>query len=161
MKRRRRLLFAVLVLAAVIGALAVAVKGYLRSRHVADQVAARLEEVYGAPVEIGELDVGLRESTLRGLKLYEPDADPPGDPWLTVDRVTTDVSIWDLFRRQATPRFVTLTGVKAVVRADWLDRLRNRPKGAARPRPLPTLRIEGGQLTVRQQGRADFTVARV
>src|SRR3954452_10041982 len=88
----KRVLLILLVVAVVLAGVGYFVaRHYLHSERVTEQVTARLEQIYGGPVEVAQVDVGvLGNSTLNGFKLFEPGESKDG-PWLHVESLTTDV----------------------------------------------------------------------
>jgi uncharacterized protein involved in outer membrane biogenesis len=158
----RRLLRVLLIVAAVVGVLLVglliAARVYLRSESARRQVAAHLEALYGGPVEVDEADVGvLGDSTLRGLRLYEP-GKADQTPWASVGSVKTDVSALDLVRGVA-PKQITLGDPAITLRLDKNGRLlTDLPQTGKTEGSLPEVRVEGGQVTVRQEGRPEMVV---
>src|SRR4051812_1588094 len=104
--KRNAALALVIVLLAIVGA-GFFVRSYLRSHRMAQQVATRLKSVYGAPVRVGEVDVGLGSTTISNFELFEEDSDAKDQPWLKVASLTADVSLWDLISGNAVPTRVT------------------------------------------------------
>ena len=70
----RRMLFVLFFLALVVGGAFLALHFYLHSAGAARQVAERIEAIYGAPVQVGGIEVGLNSSSLEDLKLYDQPA---------------------------------------------------------------------------------------
>src|SRR5215831_4576596 len=115
MNWKRRLVTGLVALAVLVVSGLVAAKIYLRSRAVADRVARRLEEKLGAPVRVGEADIGLfGSSTLRNVEVAEGDGNDAA--WLTVEEISFDVSAFDLLLGKGSPDRVTLKGAKADLR---------------------------------------------
>jgi hypothetical protein len=159
MRRLLRALFVVLVLLALLGAgLTIAARVYLRSDRVRRQVAARLEELYGGRVEVEETDIGLLgDSSLHGLRLHESNRSDE-EPWVRVGTVKTDVSALDLLRG-VMPRQITLTDPAVTLRLDRAGHLLTQlPETPAAEGPVPEIRIEGGRVTLRQEGRPEMVV---
>ncbi len=90
MSRPRRRLLILAVLIAGVCILGGAVRVYLTSRHVTSLVATRLQEAYGARVEVAEVDIGLRTAGLRNLKVFEADEEAADQPWLEIGDVAAD-----------------------------------------------------------------------
>src|ERR1022692_1172707 len=104
--------FLVLMLVAVIAG-GLLVRAYLRSNRVTEQVTTQLEAVYGGPVRVGDVEIGLTGTTIRDFALYEDGLLTIGDhdePWLKIASLNTDVSIWDFVNGNARPTRVTVTG---------------------------------------------------
>ncbi|HJT76080.1 MAG TPA: hypothetical protein VJ739_02670, partial [Gemmataceae bacterium] len=159
--RRTRLGLLVVVALVLLAAAAFAVlRSYLSSPAVTTRVARGLEAQYGAPVKVDRAEIGLHDSTIQGLKLYEAGASPSEPPWATVDQARADVSAWGLARGQEHPSRLTLTGASLRLRFDAAGRLLTRfpsPKGKAPI--LPEVEIRDSRLTIRQEGRPDLSVS--
>src|SRR5438132_12695141 len=102
MKLVRRLLLGVAAIVLLLIAAFFALQHYLNTKGGAERITAKIQEAYGAPLEVGGVDVGLGGSSLTGLKLYEAPAPAPvsleamaakGEPWAVVDRAAADVSL--------------------------------------------------------------------
>src|SRR5271163_4102409 len=89
-RRWRRWLILLVVLTAVAGG----VRYYLSSHFVAARVAAKLGELYGGRLQVGSADVGVQQTILRDVKLFE--ADDTKEPWLIADRLKADISLGDV-----------------------------------------------------------------
>jgi len=160
-------LAAVCLLALVAG---VAVRRYLRSQHVAQQVTTHLEALYGGPVKVGEVDVGLGSTSIKGFALYEEGGDRDSDaPWLKIAALTIDVSLWDLVNGNATPSRVACTGATLVFRFDRAGNLITRfPEAAAAtlqttttPTTLPEADVEQAEVIFRKEGQPELAVKNV
>lgn len=105
MKWAKRLLITLAVIG-ILGAIVLEVgRRVLGSRYVADQVATRLAQVSGGPVRVDSVEVGLGGSRLRGLRLFETEsAGPSAEPWVMVEEVDADVTLWAALGGAATPR---------------------------------------------------------
>lgn len=159
MKRARRLLIVLGVVALTAGIVVTAGKRYLASKHAAAKVAAHLEAVYGGPVHVEEVDVGFGSSSLKGLRLSESGPDAPEKPWATFDEVDADVSVWDLIRGEAQPQHLTLKGAAVALRFDKAGRLLTHlPAREGRGGALPEIRLEGSRITLSQEGRPDLVI---
>src|SRR5437879_6568549 len=104
--RRRKILVAALILPP---ALLCGLYWYFLDAHrMAGVMAARMEAAYGAPVTLRKANIGIKESSLQGLKFFELGASPSDPPWLEVDSVQTDLSMWSTMNGQADPEKLTL-----------------------------------------------------
>ncbi len=159
---RRRLLILVSI-CACIGILWVLLRSYLTCQHVADQIAARLTAAYGGPVLLDKASVGVvGSSSLEGVRLFEPDGQTSDDPWIVLERVQADVSLWNLLGGDAMPRNVTLDGAAITLRFDKAGHLVTRlPKVKGKPEAFPSFRIQHGQFTLRHEGYPDLVVGGV
>jgi uncharacterized protein involved in outer membrane biogenesis len=161
----RRLLRALLVvfvlLVLLIAGLLLAGRLYLASDSGRRQVASRLEEAYGGPVEVADADIGiLGKSTLRGLRLYEPGAPAGSAPWASAQEVQADVSALDMLRG-VTPRSLTLTGAAITLQFGRDGRLLTRlpeRENAPGTANVPNVHVAGGEVTLRQEGRQEMVV---
>jgi translocation and assembly module TamB len=161
-RKRRGLLigFLVLVLLGVGGF--VLARRVLASQYVADQVAERLSAVYGGSLEVGQADIGLQGSALRGLKLYEADREPSQAPWIAVEDVRADVSLWDLLGGKTEPHELTLSGADIILRFDAAGHMLTRfPKPTGKAVTLPDIQVAQGKLTLHQEGRPDLVLGTI
>ena len=162
MSRTRRWLILILVVLLLLGTLTMAALQYLRSPRAAADVAARLQLAYGGPVEVGEIDVGMQRSTVRQVKLFEPDSQAAETPWALIDEAVADVSLIDLLRGESTARNLTLTRAHIILRFDKDGHLLTRlPSQGDKPAALPEIRLHESQVTIRQEGRIDLEVTGV
>jgi uncharacterized protein involved in outer membrane biogenesis len=155
---RRFLLILLAVVVILVIGLTVAARVYVRSDRVRQQVAGRLEAMYGGPVAVESADIALLgNSTLHGLRFYEPGQEGQA-PWASVGTVKTDVSVLDVLRGVA-PRDITLTDPAVTLSLDRDGRLLTRlPETGQVEATFPTVHVTGGQVTVRQEGRPDMVV---
>jgi translocation and assembly module TamB len=163
MRRIWRGLLIVLVVLLVVGVvLIVAGRYYLSSPQAAARVTAGLEAQYGGPVRVGHVEIGLQQSSVHDLKLYEANAEPGAVPWATFANIRADVSLASLASGAAHVRRLDVTGADLTLRFDrdghFLTRLPQRKESAA---PLPAIHIHQGRVTIDQEGRHPFTVGGV
>jgi hypothetical protein len=164
-KRASRLRVAIPVVAVVVlvlvGACSWAARGYLSSRHAADQVAARFSEVYGGTVHVDAVDIGTDHSTLQGVRLLE-DGGEDLEPWLVVDEVRADLGALALLNDNPTATRVDLRHASVTLRIDESGHLLTRiPRASDRKHALPNLNLTDGTVTFRQAGREAFVVHNV
>jgi hypothetical protein len=159
----KRLLLVALVLLVLAGVALVGARLYLSSDSARREVVGRLEAAYGGPVEVDESSVGLfGETSLRGLRLYEAGAEPGAEPWARVEVAQADVSALDAALGTAEPHRITLAGAAVTLRFDRDGKLLSRlPQTTSSGRPLPTIRVERGKVTLQQVGRPEMVVAGV
>lgn len=158
-KRRRVIIpiLAVFVLA-LVGAFAWGARGYLSSRHAADQVEARLSDTYGGRVRLEAVDIGTNHSELKGIRLYEKDGEEE-DPWLVVDGARTDIGAWAIFGDNPAASDLELNGATITLRIDEAGHLVTRiPSPTERKRALPNVHLRDGTLIFRQAGRPALTI---
>ncbi|MFO0967269.1 MAG: AsmA-like C-terminal region-containing protein [Gemmataceae bacterium] len=156
------------VLGTLVVVLLVAVAGlrwYLTSRYVADKVVTQLQNVYGGKVTVGGADVWLGSSSVRQIALME---DCPGQdiPWLSIDEIDTDLSLFDLLKGRYTPGDVSLKGAKIVLRFDAKGRLITCLPGKLRDsngdtdlafiESFPQVRLTNSSIILRKEGAPDF-----
>ncbi len=156
---RRAAFITVLVLLLVAVGLYIVARVYLSSEAVTRQVSARLQDMLGAPVEVGSADVGLTgASTLHGLRIFEPGDENKKAPFVVMDGATADVSALDLLRG-ISPGQVTLSGVSIALHYDADGNLLTRlPRPKTTGAPMPHLHIDKGRLTLNQDGRKPMIV---
>jgi hypothetical protein len=137
----------------------IAARFYLSSHSVAGQVSTRLQAMLGAPVQVDTADVGMTgDSSLHGLRVFEPGDGVTQEPFITVAGASTDVSALDLLEGK-TPKTVTLTGAAIALRFDAAGRLlTHMPKPQTGNGPMPRVRIENGKLTLNQDGRQPMVI---
>src|SRR5262249_36119613 len=120
----------------------------------------KLEGLYGGRVTVGRLDAGWSSTALDEIQLYEagPDA---ATPWAIIPDMQTRVPVWDLVRGEANPRELTLRDPLVTLRFDrsgkLLTRFPPRPEGAGAG-GVRDIRLVGGRLILRQEGRPDLVV---
>jgi translocation and assembly module TamB len=155
---RKALWIAIIVLFVLAGAGLLFLRSYLSSADAAWQVAERLQEMLGGNVLIQSAEIGLiGDSSVRGIEVYEDGK--PNKPWLRIDDVTADVSVFSLLRGKS-PEDIHLQGARIFLRFDsegrLLTKLPAKKEGAAER--MPSLHIEGGVLTFDQQHRAPMII---
>lgn len=158
--RLRRLGYALLVLLALVGVAAAAAKWYLASGRVTPRVAARLQEFFKQSVLVAAADVGLGVgSELHGVQVFESAEHGLEGPWLRVTDLDADVSALDLLTGSAEPSRLRLGGVEVHLRFDRDGRLLTAlPRLAKSEGALPIIQLDGGTLTLAQDGRAPMVV---
>jgi hypothetical protein len=159
MRRVRLGLLVVLVLILLAGAAALVVRAYLSSDRVVARVTSALEEQYGAPVRVGQVEVGLNASSVRHLELFEPDAAPGTAPWATFDDVRADIALGSLVAGRSQPRHLDMTGAAITLRFDRDGHLLTRlPARKEKAVTLPEVHLHHSRLTIEQEGRPPFAV---
>ncbi len=161
MRRGTRRLLLILVLIVAVGALAFwGVRYYLGSQRMASEVAGVLSRSYGSPVLIGRVDVGLTSTDLEDLRFYPAGSDiATSQPWLTADRINTDVNPWDVVRGDTTPHRMELNGVTATLDFDREGHLTTKLPQTHGTSALPEIHLRNCRLTLRQQGRPEMVVS--
>jgi translocation and assembly module TamB len=161
----RRLLFLLSILAFLAGIAYEGGRFFLASRYVVGKVADRLTQAYGDGVKIDKVDLGTQGSSVHGLKLYETgneSGDSPSVPWVEVDEINTDVTLWDAFRGIATVHRLTLKGASIHLHFDKDGRLLTRlPKNEGENAAVPAIHILNSQVTIQQDGRASMTITHI
>jgi hypothetical protein len=155
----RRLLRWRFLLSAFVLLLAAALVGgwqFTRSEAAARLVSQKLEERLGTTAQFERLSVGLSSTSVSGLKIYEHGTGPDAEPFVDVGEVNLGLSALGALRGDS-PSTITFRDAHVVLRFDRQGDLRTQlPRaGADGPGGLPTIRIESGSLTIRQEGRAD------
>jgi hypothetical protein len=161
---KRFIVISLIVLVAVVAGGALYIRHYLHSARVATEVTERVEALYGGPVHIGSVDVGVSSSSVHDFALFEPGSDAAsGAPWLKVASLTANVSLWELVRGVAEPTLVTVDGATVLLRFDALGNLITRfparpSGGSSQQGQLPELILENAEVVLRKQGQADLIV---
>src|SRR4051794_503238 len=127
-------------------------------------IVGELESLTGARVTIRGCWLGFGSSGVEGLTLFEGTG--PGAPaWATAERVATDLTIGGLFLGRLQPRRLTLSTPRITLRlgrdgAPLYVPTFGGMTGEGTP-PLPSIRVEGGQVTFRPEGRAEMVVTKI
>jgi hypothetical protein len=154
----------------VVLASVIVIRFYVRSSRVTEQVTTQLEAMYGGPVRVGSVDVGLTGTTINHFALYEEGStdDDLGEPWLKVESISSDVSLWDVLKGNSMPKRVTLTGARLMLRFDRAGNLITNfpPPSSASTTTVkweltPEINIEQGEVVFRKEGLADLVVKNV
>jgi translocation and assembly module TamB len=165
---RRRPFRVFLVLLALLAAAGIAAKFYLASR-ARPELVARLEAALGMHVQIASADVGLSGgSEIQDVQIFESKPAPPDGasnsqpaekPWFRVDRIEADVSVLGLLSGSTNPHTIHLYGASVTLRFDKDDNLLTRlPSSSTSKTILPELILDGGKLTLEQEGRPPLVV---
>lgn len=124
---------------------------------VARQIASRL----GMPVEVQSVRLGLRTSSI-ALRVFDPAApDPAGAEVLAVESASADVSLLGLLLGRVAPDEVELRGLNLTLHVSADGDVRTTlPKsaGGGAGVPTPAIKLTGGRITVRQDGRPEFAL---
>ena len=136
-----------------------AARYYLSSAKVTGQVSTRLQAMLGAPVQVESADVGLTgDSSLHGLRVFEPGDEVQKTPVMTVDSATADASALDLAAGK-TPNEIKLGGASIALRFGADGKLLTRmPRPKTGGGAMPHVHIDNGKLTINQEGRAPMVV---
>jgi uncharacterized protein involved in outer membrane biogenesis len=130
---------------------------FLSSSYVRGRVAASLEQLYGGSVRVGSADIGMRRTVLSRVELFEKGDGPNQQPWMSIDRLEADLSLWDVLRGRQ-PTQVVLSGVTVRLRFDaegkLLTKLPSGRKSTGPPARLPDVQLTDGRvLLVDNTGR--------
>jgi len=150
---RWRLLLSVFVLA--LSAVLIGGWQYTRSEAAAQLVSRKLEERLGTTAQFDRLSVGVTNTSVSGLKIYEHGA-PNAEPFVDVGEVKLDLSLLGAIRGES-PSAITFRDAHVLLRFDRNGDLKTQlPRaGSDGPGGLPNIRIESGSLTIRQDGRPE------
>ena len=159
----RRLLRIGLIIAIVLGVAALGVRWFLSSSYVAHQAATHLAQMYGGPVEVEHAHVGIKNTTLNGVKLYEKDAPSGQPPWLTLGTVQADVTLSELISGHAQPHHIDASEAKVLLRFDRNGKLLTHfPSGGqsgggtsgagSGSTQLPEISLKHSQVTLAKEG---------
>ncbi|MBX9626773.1 MAG: AsmA-like C-terminal region-containing protein [Gemmataceae bacterium] len=157
----RYALVGAVVVVGVVVLLRVGAGVYFNSSAGRAAVAGRLGAAIGLPVEVSEVDLGTRSQSI-GFRVLDPAlGSGPGAGVLGVDSASADVSLGDLLTGNTLPDEVRLKGVRVTLRLDAagnvVTTLPKFEQGGGRTK-LPAIVVEDGRLTVRQEGRPEFTL---
>ena len=98
------------------------------------------------------------DSSLHGLRIFEPGDEANKAPIVTVDSATANASALDLTEGK-TPTEITLTGASIALHFGADGQLLTRlPRPQTGGGPMPHLRIDNGKLTLQQDGRAAMVI---
>ncbi|MDB5311059.1 MAG: putative assembly protein [Gemmataceae bacterium] len=132
---------------------------YLHTSGGREAVAQRLGSMIGLPVEVTDVDLGSRTSSIKFRVLDPALGTSPNAEILSVDSATADVSFADIITGRANPKEVHLRGISASVRLDAtgkiLTTLPTHTTGTGKGE-IPAITLDGGRVTVRQEGRPEF-----
>src|SRR5437868_3432071 len=156
--RRALRVGAVIVILVLVAGIAVR---YLSSRLVAGKVANQLEVLYGGPVKVAAVDIGLKGTSLGDFELFEPVGN--ASPWLTVENLRTDISLFDILGGHALPRRLDVTGARVLLRFDregklltsLPEQLFHGTKHPVSVESIPDVELHESQITFRKEGSSD------
>jgi hypothetical protein len=156
MRRIGRLLLGITLFLIAGAILAFLTHHYVIAPRAAVEVTARLVAATGAPVHVERAEVGFTATGLHDVQLFEPGA---AKPWAEVQEVRADLGFWDILHGRSNPHQLTLHGAAVKLHYDAEGHLLTRLPARTTPgETLPALRIEQGQITLRQDGRPDLVV---
>lgn len=123
-------------------------------------LVGRLQAAIVGKVTIRDWWIGSRSAGVVGLTIHDgPALDSP--VWASVERVTTDLSLWGLLRGSVVPRKVTLERPSVTFRLDRAGRFLNLPAlrggGESAPR-VPAIEAKGVEVAFRREGRPEAMV---
>ncbi len=132
----------------------------IRAWAVPAMIARELRARAHGPVKFEDWWLGADSAGVSGLTLREgPGADSPA--WLTAGRVETDLTLGGVLRGRLAPTKLTVVGPKIVLRFDAKgDLLTKGPfeGGSSATGPMPDVGVEGGEVTIEQEGRPPMVV---
>lgn len=160
---RKGFLYVLIFLLLAGAGLVVGARLYLGSTRVTAQVAERLESLLGGKVTVERANIGLRgSSSLHDLKAFEDGAAPGSPAWLQINDVSADISALSVLRGDSMPDHIDMHGAELYLRFDakgnLLTHLPSSKEHAAR---YPSLRLDGGKLTLDQEGRPPMVIQNV
>ncbi|MBA4189235.1 MAG: hypothetical protein C0467_14660 [Planctomycetaceae bacterium] len=141
--------------------LRVALGIYLGTTAGRAMVARQIGQQIGMPVEVTELRLGFATSSI-GMKVFDPAAPKPSTAEvLAVGKAKADVSLIGIALGRVEPEWVTLDGVTLTIHvaADGTvtTTLPRTGGGSGGGGYFPSIQVTGGKLTVRQEGRPEFS----
>lgn len=159
MRRSRYVIFSLLLLFLTVAIMAGSARWYLSSGRAAARVATELQAVYGGPVEVGRVQLGLNHATLEGVQVYPEGAKPGEEPWITLADVQADLTPWDLVRGQTMPRQLRLKGMTMTLRFARDGKLLTKlPTSSSTTTTIPEIQLTDGKITWQQEGRPEMAV---
>jgi hypothetical protein len=163
MTRGRRRLVVVLGVILVPAVLLWGAARYLLASHrVAPLLASRLQAAIGGPVDVGSAEIGLGGSSAQDLQFLEAGTNTGNPPWMVIRNLEADVSLWDLIGGDPAPRQLNVDGLEVMLRLDHEGHLVTHfPSVEGQAGAWPDFSISRGQITLRQEGRADFVISGV
>src|SRR5262249_6954227 len=113
-------------------------------------------ERLGTTAQFERLSVGVTNTSVSGLKIYEHGTPPESEPFVDVGEVKLDLSLLGAIRGDS-PSAITFRDAHVLLRFDRKGDLKTQlPRaGSDGPGGLPTIHIESGSLTIRQDGRPE------
>jgi hypothetical protein len=156
--RRLRLIFLVLVLAALLAGVAFAgFRIYLGSDLAILRFSGRLSEFYGAAVQVDSLDVGMDSTMLSGVRFFELGDLPGAEPWLVADLVKADLSFVNLAFDKSQMTEIEVNHPTITLRFNKDGHLLTRlPAQQTHGEALPALAIHQGTIRLQQEGQKEF-----
>ncbi|MFO0864578.1 MAG: hypothetical protein U0744_08000 [Gemmataceae bacterium] len=163
----RRLFVTLGIVLGVVLAVGLIAKSYLRSKAVANQVQAKLQEAIGGAIQVGEADIGFGSSSISDVQIREIEK-PKEEPWLSVGTITTDLNVFSVLRG-AMPNEMTITGAKVLLRFDREGAFADEAAGTAETAgdsttslgSLPEITLKDSQITFRKEGSDDMVAEKV
>lgn len=164
MKQKKRLHWSVKLLLGFGILLAVAYLGlrwYLSSDAIRRQVLARVQEAIDSPVQIEGVSIGLLgDSTVKNLQLFEDEK--TNLPWLSIDKLSLDVSAMDVMNENVKPKRVEVSGAHVHLRfakdGSLLTRIPKAKSSTGEPMAFPKCTLENGKMTLDQEGHPPLVV---
>jgi len=130
-------------------------RSYTQSDSAAKLVREKIEASLGSSAQFEGMSVGLTETSLASLKLYELDADPNSEPLLTAKRVDVDVASIGAIRGKS-PQSIRFHEPRVVLRYDRAGYLLTRfPKLGTGGGSPDSIALSSGTIVIRQEGRLD------
>lgn len=148
--------FVAFAAAVLSGAARVGVGRYLSSARGKALMSDRLGTALGMPVEVSEVSVG--DDTSFRFRVMDP-GDPKSEV-LNVPSASADVSATDFVTGRVAPSALAFAGPSLTLRlgsgGQVLTPLPPLPTGGG---AVPAVKVEGGRVSVRQEGRPEFAVS--
>ncbi len=158
MKGARRALWVALGLLLCLGIVLGAARLYLCSAAAAGLVAGRIETAYGGRVAVSSAAIDFGGSRFQNIQFFETDPESSDLPWITIAEMKSSAGVVDALRGK-TPAVWMLNGVDVTLRFDATGHLLTHwPKPKTAAAATSAFKIEGGQVTLKQEGRPDLVV---
>lgn len=134
---------------------------YLRTSAGRTAVAKQLTSMIGLPVEVADVELGPQTSSVK-FRVLDPAGGSTPIEILSVESASADVTLTDLVTGRTEPKELDLRGVSLTLRIDANGKiLTTLPQQTAESKtggPLPRINVENGQVTIRQEGRPEFSL---
>ena len=132
-------------------------------RYARNEVISQLAQINGAPVTVETIDFGFRRHYVRGVQMLQ--AGGGNVPWLTVDSVELELSIWEALRGRTMPNSVVVADASVLLQFDQDGTLLTRlPVWQDRPdlsASAMSADLINGRLEIQQPGRDPLTIKAV
>lgn len=130
------------------------------SHFLARHVARQLSEVMGMPVRIASIIPGYHATRIHGIDIYPvDDPESKNTPWITIDQIQADVSLWDGIAGTVDPKDIHIFSAGITLHLDPSGKLMTQlPGGQTNQGDLPSIHISNSRVTFVQEGHPPLTI---